>query len=142
MSRLVNVSIAVLLKVCFDTTSLIFLEKEKSTIYLRSVPESVEKQAIYDAFMKAGQVLNVDMPPGKQIAFVTFKTPENAQACIGRTFSVITTTGKEINLLAEERKKPQNANGGGKGRGFGDSGYRGAGTGFRGRGGRGKPVGV
>ncbi|KAJ3301555.1 hypothetical protein HDV03_000667 [Kappamyces sp. JEL0829] len=94
-------------------------EKEKATIYIRSVGENVEKRALQEAFESMGQVLHVDMPPGKQIAFVTFKNAESAQQAIGKTFMV---NGSE--LLAEERKKPGFQGAGKKGP-FNAAGFKG-----------------
>lgn len=69
------------------------------------------------------------------MAFVTFKSPDQAQSCIGKQVVVVCGNGKTVTLLAEERKKGGhhvNGNGSGAGGRGGAAGYRG-----RGRGGKG-----
>jgi RNA recognition motif-containing protein len=91
----------------------------------------MDKKILQDAFEKFGQVQHVDLPSGKHIAFVTFKSIESAQAAIGKTITLL-----GVDLLAEERRKnfTQKQNG--------TAPYRGGGTGFqsRGRGGNRPPM--
>ena len=75
-------------------------EKEKCTIYLRNITEGMDKTMIAAAFEPFGAVLHVDVPPGKKIAFVTFKSVEIAASTIGKS---VTINGEQV--LAEERRR-------------------------------------
>ncbi|KAI8901460.1 hypothetical protein BC833DRAFT_562476 [Globomyces pollinis-pini] len=119
-------------------------EKDKCTIYIRSVSESVDRQSMHEAFQAAfGPVVHVDIPEGKRIAFVQFANVEQAKLSIGKTVIV-----NGDSFVAEERRKSypsrNNNNGNGNGPNQKFDNYRGSGAGYRnnnrgksGRGGKG-----
>ncbi|KAJ3268042.1 hypothetical protein HDV01_003514 [Terramyces sp. JEL0728] len=76
-------------------------DREKYTVYIKSVPENIDRKALHDVFAQVGPVAHVDVPPGKHIAFVQFVSQEDCAKAIGNTFVV---NGES--LLAEERRKP------------------------------------
>ena len=69
-------------------------------MYLRNITEAMDKTKIAEAFEAFGPVLHVDVPPGKKIAFVTFKSAETAALTIGKS---VTINGEQV--LAEERRR-------------------------------------
>jgi RNA recognition motif-containing protein len=75
-------------------------DKEKSTVYLKNVPESVDRKVLQDIFEKVGPIHSIDYVPTKKIAFVTFKSIESAVSVIGQPFPI----NGDI-LVPEERRR-------------------------------------
>jgi RNA recognition motif-containing protein len=97
-------------------------EKEKFSIYIRNVPTHVTRQMITEAAeQEFGPVRSVDIPTGKNMAFVEFASQETAARAIGHQMQV----GGEA-LLAEERRKTGQNNGSNRGR-FQGANYQGRG---------------
>ena len=70
---------------------------------MRSVTDAIDKKALSEAFTEFGTVQHVDIPAGKQIAFVQFASADSVADCLGKTVVV-----KGISLLVEERRKNLN----------------------------------
>ena len=58
-----------------------------------------------EAFSIVGPVRHIDFPPGKNIAFVEFVNQESVGKALGKCFTV-----GSLELLAEERRKPNKYN--------------------------------
>jgi RNA recognition motif-containing protein len=75
-------------------------DKEKFSIFLRTVPAAVNSTMLREAYSSFGVIRQVDVISAKNMAFIEFASTESAAKCVG----VSVTVGTDV-LIAEERKK-------------------------------------
>lgn len=90
-------------------------QQRSSAIYVNHVDPNLKQADIESFFSKFGQVVNVDLPPGRGFAFVDFADQEGIQAVLAsHSKEPLTLSGKALHI--EERQ----AKGRGAGRPRGD----------------------